>query len=292
MNLHLIDGTYELFRAHFALPSLKAPDGREVGAARGLAQTLLVLLRQPGVAYVGVAFDTVIHSFRNELFAGYKSGDGVDPELLAQFPLAERMTAALGLTVWPMAELEADDALATAAHRWQDAPEVEQVIICSPDKDLCQLAHGDRVVTLDRRKDITLNEAGVWAKFGVAPASIPDYLALVGDSADGIPGIPKWGVKSAAQLLACYGHIENIPPDPADWQVKVRGGAALASSLAANLDNARLYRQLATLRLDAPITEELAQLEWRGVPREPYQELCAELGFDRLRDAPQRWADG
>lgn len=291
MPLHLIDGTYELFRAHFALPSLKAPDGREVGAVRGLVQTLLLLLRQPGVAYVGVAFDSVIHSFRNELFAGYKSGAGVDPELLAQFPLAERMTAALGLTVWPMVELEADDALATAAHRWQDAPEVEQVVICSPDKDLCQLVRGDRVVTLDRRKDVTLNEAGVWAKFGVAPASIPDYLALVGDSADGIPGIPKWGAKSAAQLLACYGHLENIPPDPADWQVKVRGGASLATSLAANLDNARLYRQLATLRLDAPLTEELAQLEWRGVPREPFQELCAELGFDRLRNAPQRWAD-
>ena len=291
MPLHLIDGTYELFRAHFALPSLKAPDGREVAAVRGLAQTLLVLLRQPGVAYVGVAFDSVIHSLRNELFAGYKSGAGVDPELLAQFPLAERMTAALGLTVWPMTELEADDALATAAHRWQDAPEVGQVVICSPDKDLCQLVRGDRVVTLDRRKDITLNEAGVIQKFGVAPASIPDYLALVGDSADGIPGIPKWGAKSAAQLLDCYGQIENIPPDPAHWQVKVRGAAALAASLAANWDNARLYRQLATLRLDAPLTEELAQLEWRGVPREPFQELCAELGFDRLRAAPQRWAE-
>ncbi len=292
MNLHLIDGTYELFRAHFALPALQAPDGREVAAVRGLAQTLLLLLRQPGVAYVGVAFDSVIHSFRNELFAGYKSGAGVAPELMAQFPLAERMTAALGLTVWPMVELEADDALATAAHCWQDAPGVAQVVICSPDKDLCQLVRGDRVVTLDRRKDITLNEAGVWAKFGVAPASIPDYLALVGDSADGIPGIPKWGAKSAAQLLACYGHLENIPPDPADWQVKARGGPALAASLSANLDNARLYRQLATLRLDAPLPQqELAELEWRGVPREPYQELCAELGFDRLRDAPQRWAD-
>ena len=292
MPLHLIDGTYELFRAHFALPSLQAPDGREVAAVRGLAQTLLLLLRQPGVAYVGVAFDSVIHSFRNELFAGYKSGAGVAPELLAQFPLAERMTAALGLPVWPMVELEADDALATAAHRWQDAPGVAQVVLCSPDKDLCQLVRGDRVVTLDRRKDITLNEAGVWAKFGVAPASIPDYLALVGDSADGIPGIPKWGAKSAAQLLACYGQLENIPPDPADWQVKARGGPALAASLAANRDNARLYRQLATLRFDAPLPQqELAELEWRGVPREPYQELCAELGFDRLATAPQRWAD-
>lgn len=291
MNLHLIDGTYELFRAHFALPSLKAPDGREVAAVRGLAQTLLLLLRPPAVTHIGVAFDAVIPSFRNDLFAGYKTGAGIDPALLAQFPLAERMTAALGLAGWPMTALEADDALATAAHRWQDAPGMEQVIICSPDKDLCQLVRGDRVVTLDRRKNVTLNESGVWQKFGVAPPSIPDYLALVGDAADGIPGIPKWGAKSAAQLLAHYAHIENIPPDPADWAVKVRGGPALAASLAAHSDDAFLYRQLATLRLDAPIAEELAQLEWQGVRRQPFQELCAELGFDRLATAPERWAD-
>lgn len=290
MNLHLIDGTYELFRAHFALPALKAPDGREVAAVRGLAQTLLLLLRQPAVTHIGVAFDAVIHSFRNDLFAGYKTGAGVDPALLAQFPLAERMTAALGLAVWPMTDLEADDALATAAHRWQNAPGLEQVIICSPDKDLCQMVSGDRVVTLDRRKNVTLNEEGVRQKFGVAPASIPDYLALVGDAADGIPGIPKWGAKSAAQLLTHYEHLENIPPNPADWQGKVRGGPALAASLAAHHDAAFLYRQLATLRLDAPIAEELAQLEWQGVPRQPYQDLCAELGFDRLATAPQRWA--
>ena len=291
MNLHLIDGTYELFRAHFALPSLKAPDGREVAAVRGLAQTLLLLLRQPAVTHIGVAFDAVIPSFRNDLFAGYKTGAGIDPALLAQFPLAERMTAALGLEVWPMTDLEADDALATAAHRWQDAPGLEQVIIASPDKDLCQLVRGDRVVTLDRRKNVTLNEEGVRQKFGVAPPSIPDYLALVGDAADGIPGIPKWGAKSAAQLLAHYAHIENIPPDPADWAVKVRGGPALAARLAAHHADAFLYRQLATLRLDAPIAEELAQLEWRGVRRQPFQELCAELGFDRLAAAPERWAD-
>ena len=291
MNLHLIDGTYELFRAHFALPALQAPDGREVAAVRGLAQTLLLLLRPPAVTHIGVAFDAVIPSFRNDLFAGYKTGAGVDPALLAQFPLAEQMTAALGLAGWPMTALEADDALATAAHRWQDAPGMEQVIICSPDKDLCQLVRGDRVVTLDRRKNVTLNEEGVREKFGVAPPSIPDYLALVGDAADGIPGIPKWGAKSAAQLLAHYAHIENIPPDPADWQVKVRGGPALASRLAAHLEDAFLYRQLATLRLDAPIAEELAQLEWQGIRRQPFQELCAELGFDRLAAAPERWAD-
>ena len=291
MNLHLIDGTYELFRAHFALPSLQAPDGREVAAVRGLAQTLLLLLRPPAVTHIGVAFDTVIQSFRNDLFAGYKTGAGVDPALLAQFPLAEQMTAALGLAVWPMTDLEADDALATAAHRWQDAPGMEQVIICSPDKDLCQLVRGDRVVTLDRRKNVTLNEEGVRQKFGVAPPSIPDYLALVGDAADGIPGIPKWGAKSAAQLLAHYQHIENIPTDPADWQVKVRGGPALAARLAAHQEDAFLYRQLATLRLDAPIAEELAQLEWQGVRRQPFQALCAELGFDRLAAAPERWAD-
>ena len=271
---------------------MQAPDGREVAAVRGLAQTLLLLLRPPAVTHIGVAFDAVIPSFRNDLFAGYKTGAGVDPALLTQFPLAERMTAALGLAVWPMTDLEADDALATAAHRWQDAPGMEQVIIASPDKDLCQLVRGDRVVTLDRRKNVTLNEdPESWQKFGVAPPSIPDYLALVGDAADGIPGIPKWGAKSAAQLLAHYQHIENIPTDPADWQVKVRGGPALASCLAAHHADAFLYRQLATLRLDAPIAEELAQLEWQGVRRQPFQELCAELGFDRLAAAPERWAD-
>lgn len=290
MNLHLIDGTYELFRAHFALPPLQAPDGREVAAVRGLAQTLLLLLRQPAVTHIGVAFDAVIQSFRNDLFPGYKTGAGVDPALLAQFPLAEQMTTALGLTVWPMTALEADDALATAAHRWQNAPGLERVIICSPDKDLCQLVSGDRVVTLDRRKNVTLNESGVRQKFGVAPASIPDYLALVGDAADGIPGLPKWGAKSAAQLLTRYQHLENIPPDPADWQVQVRGASALAASLAAHREDAFLYRQLTTLRLDAPITAELAQLEWQGVPRQPYQDLCADLGFDRLATAPHRWA--
>ncbi len=291
MKVHLVDGTYELFRAYFALPSLAAPDGREVGAVRGLLQTLLTLLRQPEVSHVAVAFDSVIRSFRNDLFAGYKTGEGTPPELLAQFPLAERAAAALGLVVWPMVELEADDALAAAACRWQDAPGVAQVVLCSPDKDLAQVVRADRVVTLDRRRNLVTDEAGVREKFGVAPASIPDYLGLVGDSADGIPGIPRWGARGTAQALAYYGHLENIPPDPARWSVKVRGAPAMAASLADNRAAAGLYRQLATLRLDAPIAEELPQLEWQGALRELYQELCDELGFARLKESPGRWAN-
>ena len=289
MKIHLVDGTYELFRAYFALPSISAPDGREVGAVRGFIQTMLTLLRQPEVSHVAVAFDSVIHSFRNDLFAGYKTGEGTPPELLGQFPLAEMAAASLGLVVWPMVEFEADDALGAAAHRWQDSPGVEQVVICSPDKDLAQVVRSDRVVTLDRRKDTVMDEAGVREKFGVSPASIPDYLGLVGDSADGIPGIPRWGAKSAAQVLERYGHIEHIPDDPAGWAVTVRGAKALAASLSENREAALLYRQLATLRLDVPITEDLPQLEWQGVLREPYQDLCDELGFERLREGVGRW---
>lgn len=291
MKVHLVDGTYELFRAYFALPSIAAPDGREVGAVRGLAQTLLTLLRQPEVSHMAVAFDSVIHSFRNDLFDGYKTGEGTPPELLAQFPLAEGMAAALGLVVWPMVEFEADDALGAAAVRWQDAPGVEQVVLCSPDKDLAQVVRGDRVVTLDRRKDVVLNEAGVREKFGVAPASIPDYLGLVGDSADGIPGIPRWGAKGTAQALDYYGHIEAIPADAAEWAVNVRGAKSLAASLSDNMDAALLYRQLATLRLDVPIAESLAQLEWQGARREEYLTLCDELGFGRLRDGVGKWKE-
>ena len=212
MRVHLVDGTYELFRAHFAMPSIAAPDGREVGAVRGLVQTLISLLRQPEVTHVGVAFDTVIRSFRNDLFDGYKTGEDTPPELLGQFPQAERAAAALGLVVWPMADFEADDVLGTAAVRWRDAPGVDQIVLCSPDKDLAQVVQGDCVVTLDRRRDVITNEDGVRQKFGVAPASIPDYLGLVGDSADGIPGIPRWGAKGSAQVLDHYGHIEHIPP--------------------------------------------------------------------------------
>lgn len=291
MKIHLVDGTYELFRAYFALPSITSPDGREVGAVRGLVQTLINLLRQPDVTHVAVAFDTEILSFRNQLFDGYKTGEGTPPDLLTQFPLAERAAAALGLVVWPMVEFEADDALGAAAVRWQDEPGVEQIVLCSPDKDLSQVITGDRVVALDRRRETITDEAGVREKFGVSPASIPDYLGLVGDSADGIPGIPRWGAKGTAQVLDHYGHIEAIPTDAADWAINVRGGKSLAASLSDNMEAALLYRQLATLRLDVPITESVPDLEWQGTPQHPYQQLCDELGFGRLREGVGRWAE-
>src|SRR5512145_2827623 len=210
MNIHLIDGTYELFRNHFGAPPKKAPDGREVGATLGLLRSLLMLLGSPGVTHMGVAFDHVIESFRNDLYSGYKTGEGVDPLLLAQFPLAEKAVAALGVVVWPMVEFEADDALATAAARFKKNKSVEQIVICSVDKDLTQMVEGQRVVCWDRRREIILDEKGVVEKFGVSPESIPDYLALVGDSADGYPGLPGWGSKSAAAILARYGHFESI----------------------------------------------------------------------------------
>jgi 5'-3' exonuclease len=291
VKLYLVDGTYELFRAYYALPSLVAPDGRQVAAVRGLVQTLLTLLRQDGVTHVACAFDHVIESFRNYLFAGYKTGAGVPEELLGQFELAERAASSLGIVVWPMVEFEADDAIATAAARWWDAPGVEQVIMCSPDKDLAQMVRDDRVIVLDRRRNLALNEAGVIEKFGVAPESISDYLALVGDSADGIPGIPRWGAKTAAAALRHYGHIEQIPGDSSQWDINVRGAKAIAASLAEHRGAALLYKKLATLRLDATITETLDQLEWRGVCREEFHDLCQELGFSRLMELPHRWAD-
>ena len=291
MKIYLIDGTYELFRAYYALPSIKAPDGREVGAVRGLVQTLLLLIRQGNVTHLGCAFDHVIESFRNRLFDGYKTGEGVAPELLGQFDLVEQAASALGIIVWPMTEFEADDAIATAAARWRDDPEVEQVVICSPDKDLCQLVSGSKVVTLDRRRDVTLDEAGVKEKFGVAPRSIPDYLALVGDAADGIPGIPRWGARTTAQLLGRYHHIENIPDDPSDWEVSIRGARAVADSLAQRREEALLYRELATLRQDVPLAETLADLEWRGVRTAEFHSLCDQLGFGALKELPHKWAE-
>src|SRR5689334_10363431 len=208
MNIHLIDGTYELFRNHFGAPPKKAPDGREVGATLGLVRSLLMLLTSPGVTHVGVAFDHVIESFRNDLYTGYKTGEGVDPNLLAQFPLAEEAVAALGVVVWPMVEFEADDALASAVKRFQGHKAVEQFVLCSPDKDLAQLVDGERIVCWDRRRDIVIGEAGVLEKYGVLPRSIPDWLALVGDAADGYPGLPGWGAKSAAAVLRRWEHIE------------------------------------------------------------------------------------
>ena len=292
MKVHLVDGTYELFRAYFALPPIIAPDGRPVGAVRGLIQTLLSLLRQEDVTHVACAFDHVIESFRNRLFPGYKTGDGTPEDLMSQFELAERAASSLGIVVWPMVEYEADDAIATAASRWWDAPGVEQIVICSPDKDLTQMVRGKRVVCLDRRKNVTMDENGVADKFGVSPESIPDYLALVGDSADGIPGVPRWGAKTTAQVLRRYSHIEDIPDKPSEWDLRPRGIDALAASLSEHRDEAMLYKDLATLRLDVPISESLDQLEWHGVLRRDYLPLCKELGFSALLDAPHKWAEG
>ena len=282
MNVHLVDGTYELFRAFYAVPSAKNEAGLEVGAVRGLARSMLALLREPGASHVAVAFDHVIESFRNQLFHGYKTGEGIDPDLWGQFELAERVCAALGIVVWPMIEFEADDALATAALRFAQDPEVEQVLIASPDKDLAQCVVGTRVVCLDRMRKKLLDEAGVNAKFGVTPAQIPDYLALVGDTADGIPGVPRWGAKSAAAVLSEYGTIDAIPDSAASWRVSVRGAAALADSLAGRRADALLYKRLATLRTDVPLTEDLPALRYRGAARGPLEALAAELSDSTL----------
>ena len=278
MKLHLVDGTYELFRSWFGAPESKSPDGREVGATRGFLRSMAAMLRGDGVTHVGCAFDHTVESFRNDLFDGYKTGEGLEPELFAQFTLVERASKALGMVTWPMVEFEADDALAAAAAKFRDTPQVEQVVICSPDKDLCQSVRGNDVVTLDRRREIVLDEDGVRDKFGVSPESIPDYLALVGDAADGIPGIPRWGAKSASIVLARFVHLENIPDDHEQWGVKVRGGTTLARNLREQRNDAMLYRTLATLRTDAPIDESLDDLRWTGPDRAALEELCEELG--------------
>lgn len=289
MRLHLLDATYELFRAFFGFPSRSAPDGTEVGAVLGVIETTLSLLREPGVTHVAAATDRVIESFRNDLFPGYKTGENVDPVLLDQFPLAETALETLGLVVWPMVEFEADDAMATAALRFMD--DVEQVVLLSPDKDLTQCVLGERVVTFNRRQATFLDEHGVVDKFGVHPESIPDYLALVGDTADGVPGLPGWGAKSAATVLGRYGRIERIPTDHRAWEVAVRGAARLAESLHAHRHEATLYRTLTTLRRDVPLPHDLADLEWRGVRREDFLALCDQLGFDDVRARPHRWAE-
>ncbi len=284
MKVHLVDGTYELFRSWFGAPESKSPSGQEVGATRGFLRSMAALLRDEQVTHIGCAFDHTVESFRNDLFDGYKTGEGLEPDLFAQFPLVERASRSLGMVTWPMVELEADDALAGAAAKFRDAPGVEQVVICSPDKDLCQCVRGNDVVTLDRRRGITLNDDGVREKFGVSPESIPDYLALVGDAADGIPGIARWGAKSTSIVLAKLVHLENIPDDYEQWGVKVRGGAKLARKLSDQRDDAMLYRTLATLRTDAPIDEPLNQLRWKGPDRPALEALCAELGERALLD--------
>jgi 5'-3' exonuclease len=291
VKVHLVDGTYELFRAYYGVPPAHDAAGRPVGAVRGILATLLSLLREPGVTHVACAFDHVIESFRNQLFAGYKTGEGIDPDLWAQFEPAERAASALGIVVWPMVEFETDDALATAAFRWHDEPGVEQVVICSPDKDLSQCVVGSRVICRDRLRRTDRDEAGVVARFGVPPASIPDWLALVGDAADGIPGIPGWGEKSAGTVLLRYGRIEAIPDDPAGWDVAVRGRDRLAASLRGRREDAALYRRLATLRTDVPLAESLADLEWRGARRGDLGALCREIGAEGLLPRVPRWRE-
>ena len=284
MRVHLVDGTYELFRAWFGAPEASSPAGREVGATRGFLRSLAAMLRSDEVTHVACAFDQTVESFRNQLFEGYKTGEGLEPDLLSQFPLAERASQALGIVIWPMVEFEADDALASGARKFRDAPGVEQVLICSPDKDLTQCVDRAKVVTLDRRRQIVLDEDGVREKFGVSPESIPDYLALVGDAADGIPGIPRWGAKSAARVLAKWGHIEDIPKDHELWGVEVRGAATLAKNLGTRRQDALLYRRLATLRTDVPIDESLNDLRWRGPERSALEALCEEIGERTLLD--------
>jgi len=286
-KLHLLDGTYELFRAYFAMPAERAPNGQEVGAIRGLIASTLALLREPGVTHLAAATDHVIESFRNDLFAGYKTGAGIPPDLWSQFPLAEEALRAMGVTVWPMIEFEADDALASAAARFSGM--VDQVVILSPDKDLCQCVRDPQVVLHDRRANKSFDTAGVVEKLGVPPAAVPDLLALVGDTADGIPGIPGFGKKTATTLLQAFGSLEAIPADPTLWP-KLRGAEKLAATLERQRADAALFKRLATLRVDAPLAENLSDLEWRGADRPVYQELCARLGFGGLAERPHRWA--
>jgi len=292
MEVHLVDGTYELFRAFYGAPGATNEAGEEVGASRALLRSLLALVARGGATHVGVAFDHVIESFRNDLFAGYKTGEGIDPDLWAQFPIAEEVVRALGMVGWPMVEFEADDALAAFAARAARDERVERVLICTPDKDLAQCVVGSRVVCVDRRRDIVRDEPGVVEKYGVRPASIPDWLALVGDDADGIPGLPGWGAKSSATVLAAYGHLHRIPVDPDEWEVAVRGKRRLAGTLAAMGDEARLYRTLATLRTDVPLGESVDDLEWRGARREELTSLLERLGVPAVAEAVPRWCGG
>jgi 5'-3' exonuclease len=271
LKVYLVDGTYELFRHYFAVPKARDAKGREVGAVRGVLASLLAMMRG-GVEYIGVATDHVIESFRNDLWDGYKTGEGVEPDLLAQFPLLEEVLTAAGIVVWPMVEFEADDALASAAALALKDSRVEQVVICTPDKDLAQCVQGSRVVQLVRRTGITVDEAGVIAKFGVAPESIPDYLALVGDSADGYPGLPGWGAKSTAAVLAKFGHIESIPESVRDWHLNVTNAASLADTLARDRERAMLFRTLATLGSDIPLFDRVDRLRWNG-PTPEFDEI-------------------
>jgi len=286
VRVYLIDGTYELFRHYFAVPSYRTPDGREVGAVRGVVRSMLSLL-EGGATHLGVATDHVIESFRNDMWPGYKTGAGVAPELLDQFPLLEEALAALGVAVWPMTEFEADDALASAAA--QAARYAEQVLICTPDKDLAQCVVDRRVVQLDRRSGQVRDAAGVVARFGVPPTSIPDYLALVGDSADGFPGLPGWGAKTAAAVLARFLRIEDIPLDASAWDAPVRGPAALAATLAEQRETALLFKDLATLRADVSIDASADTLRWTG-PGRDFEAMAELLGAPVLAETARALA--
>jgi 5'-3' exonuclease len=284
LDVYLVDGTYELFRHYFALPSARDKDGREVAAVRGVLTSVLSMIKG-GATHIAVATDHVIESFRNELWPGYKTGEGIDPDLLAQFPLLEETLSAAGIVVWPMVEFEADDALAAAALAAARDTRVDHVIICTPDKDLAQCVRGTRIVQLNRRTRVTRDEAGVMQKFGVAPASIPDYLALVGDAADGYPGLPGWGTKSAAAVLVKFGHLESIPTDCREWHVNVANASALAATLSRERDQALMFRTLATLRTEIALFENVDQLLWNG-PTPGFETLAARL--DAATTEPKR----
>ncbi len=294
MQIHLVDATYELFRAHFSpRPPVRGRDGTVLSGVSGLVEQLCLLLRDQGATHVGCATDRVIRSFRNDRYAGYKTDAGVPPELLAQFPVAEAAIEALGIVLWPMVEFEADDAIAAAADRFAADPRVERIVICTPDKDLAQCVRGDRVVLWDRRRDLVYDEAGVRAKWGVPPAGVADRLALVGDAADGFPGLPGWGEKSAAAVVARYGRLEAIPPEADAWDVAVRGAAGLAATLREHRDDALLFRDLATLRTASdgvPIPQADADdLRWAGADRDRWAAFCDEWGLPRLANRPPRW---
>ncbi|MFY9674260.1 MAG: 5'-3' exonuclease H3TH domain-containing protein [Terriglobales bacterium] len=279
MDVHLVDGTYELFRHYYALPSARDENGREVAAVRGVLSSVLGMIRG-GATHIAVATDHVIESFRNDLWTDYKTSAGVEPDLWAQFPLLETVLSAAGVVVWPMVEFEADDALASAAVLASRDPKVERGIICTPDKDLAQIVQGTRIVQLNRRTRVTLDESGVVEKFGVSPQSIPDYLALVGDSADGYPGLRGWGAKSSAAVLAKFVHLESIPTDWREWKVNATNAAALANTLVRERDRALLFRALATPRTDLPLFDDVGQLRWKG-PTPTFDETAARLDAAR-----------
>lgn len=279
MEIHLVDGTYELFRHYYALPSARDVDGREIAAVRGVLASVLGMIRG-GASHIAVATDHVIESFRNQLWPGYKTSEGVEPDLMSQFPILESTLSAAGVLVWPMVEFEADDALAAAALLAARDPRVERVILCTPDKDLAQCVRGTRIVQLNRRTRVTIDESGVIQKYGVSPESIPDYLALVGDSADGYPGLRGWGAKSSAAVLSKFGHLESIPQDWHEWDVNIANASTLANTLSRERDNALLFRRLATLRTDIPLFENVDELHWQA-PMASFDEVAARLDAAR-----------